>query len=82
MDSFSYDFAVVYTEIREAYDNIEKWTKIQKPAFNIKFWAMNPHMRAEPKGVLLAIAPFNAPVYMLLTPLVRFQLPHIGRHGC
>ncbi|KAJ8474575.1 hypothetical protein ONZ51_g7116 [Trametes cubensis] len=70
LETILYDFAVVYTEIREAYDNIEKWTKIQKPAFNIKFWAMNPHMRAEPKGVLLAIAPFNAPVYMLLTPLV------------
>ncbi|KAI0671465.1 NAD-aldehyde dehydrogenase [Trametes maxima] len=65
-----FDFAGVYIDIRTSYDNAEKWTKKQRAEFNLNFFAMSPKLRAEPKGVVLIIAPFNFPVYLILSPLV------------
>ena len=44
---------------------------MQKAEFSLSWWAMGPKIRPEPKGVVLIIAPFNGPVVMLLSPLVR-----------
>ncbi|KAI0649636.1 NAD-dependent aldehyde dehydrogenase [Trametes meyenii] len=65
-----FDFSAVYIDIKLAYDNLEEWTKTEKPAFNLTFSAMRPQMRAEPKGAVLLIAPFNFPVALILGPLV------------
>ena len=64
----------VYTEVREAYDKIEKWTKPQTADFNFNFFPMGPKLVAEPKGVALIIAPFNFPCFLLLSPLVSLRL--------
>ncbi|KAI0659649.1 NAD-dependent aldehyde dehydrogenase [Cubamyces menziesii] len=69
METLFFDFSAVYIEVRTAYDNVEKWTKSQRAEFSLNFFAMGPRLRAEPKGVILAIAPFNAPIFMLLSPL-------------
>ena len=62
----------IYLDLRTSYDNVEKWTAPQKAEFNIGFWAMGPKYRAEPKGTVLIIAPFNVPIYMVLSPLVQY----------
>ncbi|KAI0634448.1 NAD-dependent aldehyde dehydrogenase [Trametes polyzona] len=64
------DFTPVYMEVRSCYDNVEKWSKPQKAEFNFNFFAMGPRTKAEPKGVVLLIAPFNFPVFLVLSPLV------------
>ncbi|OSC99247.1 NAD-dependent aldehyde dehydrogenase [Trametes coccinea BRFM310] len=64
------DLAGAYIEVRSAYDNVEQWTKIQKADFNLNFFAMSPKLKAEPKGVVLLIAPFNLPTFLVFSPLV------------
>ena len=70
----SIDFASTYQDVRDAYDNVEKWAAIYKPAFNLSFYAMSPKIRPEPKGTILVIAPFNGPIIMLMSPLVSTLL--------
>lgn len=55
----------------EAVANIYKWTKTTKPPFNLTWTPMNPCVRREPKGVVLIIVPFNFPLYLTVSPLVR-----------
>ncbi|KAI0325253.1 NAD-aldehyde dehydrogenase [Cubamyces sp. BRFM 1775] len=69
-ETIFFDFAAVYIDVKTAYDNVAKWTKPERATFNLNFFVMNPRLRPEPKGVVLAIAPFNAPVFMLLGPLI------------
>ncbi|CDO77357.1 hypothetical protein BN946_scf184787.g6 [Trametes cinnabarina] len=64
------DFAAVYIDVRLMYDNVEKWTKPRRVAFNLNFAAMNPRVHAEPKGVVLVIAPYNVPIFLSMSPLV------------
>ncbi|CAL1698978.1 unnamed protein product [Somion occarium] len=56
-------------EVREAYTNVEKWSKPESPAFSLNWFSMNPKIRKEPKGVVLIIGPFNVPLWCLLGPL-------------
>jgi len=56
-------------ELKEAYDNVEKWASPEKAPFSWLWFAMSPVMRNEPKGVVLLISPFNYPLYLLLSPL-------------
>ncbi|TCD61558.1 hypothetical protein EIP91_008249 [Steccherinum ochraceum] len=63
------DFQPALGEITDAYNNVEKWSKPQKPAFNINWFAMNPEIRKEPKGTVLIISPFNFPMVLILGPL-------------
>ncbi|CCM02302.1 uncharacterized protein FIBRA_04392 [Fibroporia radiculosa] len=59
----------VLIEVKKAYDNVEKWASTEKPPFSLFWFSMSPHIRKEPKGVVLLISPFNYPVYLLLCPL-------------
>ncbi|KAI0649661.1 NAD-dependent aldehyde dehydrogenase [Trametes meyenii] len=65
-----FDFAGVYIDVKTSYENVEKWTKWRRAEFNLNFFPMGPKMHAEPKGVVLVVAPFNFPVYLILSPLV------------
>ena len=42
-------------ECLSAYKNVDKWAKSESAAFSINFAAMKPHVRKEPKGVVLII---------------------------
>ena len=64
------DLGPVYTEVKHAYNNVEAWTKPQSAEFSLDFFAMRPKLVAEAKGVILIIAPFNFPTFLLLSPLV------------
>ena len=60
----------LYQEVKTAYDCVEKWTAHYRPVFDLQFWAMSPKIRPEAKGVVLIIAPFNAPMFLAIAPLV------------
>ncbi|OSC96902.1 NAD-aldehyde dehydrogenase [Trametes coccinea BRFM310] len=64
-----FDFAASYLNIKLMYDNVEKWTKSRRAGFNLSFAPMSPRVKAEPKGTVLVIGPFNVPVFMLVVPL-------------
>ncbi|KAF8156031.1 NAD-aldehyde dehydrogenase [Crassisporium funariophilum] len=55
-------------EIMTQYNNVEKWAKPTKPAFNINFFAMKPLILKEAKGVVLIVAPFNYPLFLTIGP--------------
>ncbi|EED77241.1 predicted protein, partial [Postia placenta Mad-698-R] len=57
------------TELKDAYDNVEKWASPEKAPFSWLWFAMSPRTRKEPKGTVLIIGPFNYPVYLILCPL-------------
>ena len=63
-----------YSDVKMAYDKVESWVKPQSAAFNFNFFAMRPKRVAEPKGTVLIIAPFNFPIFLLLSPLVSIPL--------
>lgn len=58
-------------ECADAVANIYKWAKTTKPPFNMTWTPMNPYVRQEPKGVVLIIVPFNYPLFLTISPLVR-----------
>ncbi|KAG6872490.1 hypothetical protein C0995_009352 [Termitomyces sp. Mi166 len=57
------------SEVREAYCNVEKWVKPEKPGFSLNFTVMRPVIYKEAKGVVLIISPFNYPLWLTITPL-------------
>ena len=67
---FSLEFYVSLEQIKDIFDNFEKWTKPESAEFSIYFTA-KPQIRKEPKGVVLIFVPFNYPIMLLMSPLVR-----------
>ena len=59
------------TEIITAYSNVDKWAKPEKPPFSLNFTVMRPVIYKEAKGVVLIISPFNYPLWVTISPLVR-----------
>ncbi|KAN0131957.1 Aldehyde/histidinol dehydrogenase [Lactarius tabidus] len=58
------------TDAIEAYHNVAKWSKPDRVAWSLNWFAMKPTIRKVPKGVVLIICPFNLPVFLLFGPLV------------
>jgi aldehyde dehydrogenase (NAD+) len=58
------------TDVMEAYHNVAKWSKPDRAAWSLNWFAMKPTTRKVPKGVVLIISPFNLPMFLLLGPLV------------
>ncbi|KAI9509301.1 NAD-aldehyde dehydrogenase [Russula earlei] len=56
------------TEVMTAYHNVAKWSKPEKARWSLNYFAMNPTIRKEPKGVVLIISPFNYPLWVSLGP--------------
>ncbi|KAL7936593.1 Aldehyde/histidinol dehydrogenase [Trichoderma chlorosporum] len=54
-----------------AVDNLDKWVEGESiPHMPLHFWAMKPHIRNEPLGVILNIGAYNFPFQLCVTPLV------------
>lgn len=70
---FSFDFTASYIDLRYVYDNVEKWAAPQKAETTLSFYPMKPQTKAEPKGTVLIIAPFNFPVFLTMGPLAGFD---------
>ena len=58
-------------DIKSTWANVEKWAKPERPPFSFTFSAMRPVIYKEPKGVVLIISPFNYPLWLTVSPLVR-----------
>ncbi|KAI0063669.1 NAD-aldehyde dehydrogenase [Artomyces pyxidatus] len=56
-------------EAKEAYDSVGKWSKPERAHWSFNWFAMNPTIRKEAKGVVLIISPFNYPITLSLGPL-------------
>lgn len=67
---FSLEYYVSLEQIKYIFDNFEKWTKPENAELSIYFGA-KPQIRKEPKGVVLIFVPFNYPIMLLMSPLVR-----------
>jgi aldehyde dehydrogenase (NAD+) len=63
------ELAPTMSEIKTSIDGVASWAKTEKAPFSVNFAAMRPTIRKEPKGVVLIIAPFNYPVWLLIGPL-------------
>jgi acyl-CoA reductase-like NAD-dependent aldehyde dehydrogenase len=50
------------TEIRHAYDNVEKWAKPEGVPMSMNYFLANPTICKESKGIVAVIVPFNYPV--------------------
>lgn len=67
---FSLEHYLSLEQIKYIFDNFEKWAKPESVELSIYFGA-RPHIRKEPKGVVLIFVPFNYPLVLLMSPLVR-----------
>ena len=67
----SLDFTQVYLDVAKAYNSVHKWAAPQRAEFDFSWWFMGPSHTSEPKGVVLIISPFNCPVMLAMSPLVR-----------
>ncbi|KAF8585282.1 aldehyde dehydrogenase [Ramaria rubella] len=65
LESNLFDLSVIINECVYAYKNIDSWTKPDKVAFNMNWFAFSPKVLKEPKGTVLIISPFNFPLYCL-----------------
>jgi aldehyde dehydrogenase (NAD+)/aldehyde dehydrogenase (NAD(P)+) len=59
----------------DAYNNVETWAKPEKPPISVNWMFMHPITYKVPKGVVLIISPFNYPLWLCISPLVRFCFP-------
>ena len=57
-------------DVNAAIKNFEEWAKPVVPPFDIKTFAMKPKAHKIAKGVVLAITPFNYPLWLVTAPLV------------
>lgn len=67
----SLEIGASITEARTAWSGVDKWAKPERPPFSINATPMRPVVYKEPKGVVLIISPFNYPMWLCISPLVR-----------
>lgn len=60
----------VLSEIKHALNNIESWTSPKKIATPLTMLGTRSHIRYEPRGVCLIIAPWNYPFLLCVGPLI------------
>ncbi|KAK0458933.1 NAD-aldehyde dehydrogenase [Desarmillaria tabescens] len=57
------------SEIKDAYSNVEKWAKPEKPGFSMNYTPMRRVIYKQGKGIVLIISPFNYPINMSFGPI-------------
>ncbi|NXN67657.1 AL3B1 dehydrogenase, partial [Himantopus himantopus] len=57
-------------EIHETLNNLSCWMKDKYTERNLVTWLDSAFIRKDPYGVVLIIAPWNYPIYLLLVPLI------------
>lgn len=60
----------VVSEIRTALRHLDSWMRPRKARTPLAFLGSAASVRAEPKGVVLIISPWNYPLFLTLGPLV------------
>lgn len=64
------EIMVVKQEAKDAIRHLKSWMKPQRVSANKMLLGTFNHVRYEPKGVCLIIAPWNFPVNLLIGPLI------------
>ncbi|MGJ8668892.1 MAG: aldehyde dehydrogenase family protein [Oceanococcus sp.] len=64
------EIMVVVQEANDAIKHLKRWMKPQKVKATMALMGTQNHIRYEPKGVCLIVAPWNFPVNLLLGPLI------------
>ena len=69
LEGWSSDLAVTAAEVRYALAKLKRWSRPER--VRLPLWAVpgRAHIRREPLGVALVIAPWNYPVQLLLAPM-------------
>lgn len=60
----------VLDELKLAQKKLGQWIRPQKKSSTLMMWPSLSQLHYEPKGVVLIIAPWNYPVYLVFAPLV------------
>ncbi len=69
-EGYTSEIGFVYSEINDAIKNLRRWMKPQRVKTPWLHWPSRSKIHAQPKGVVLIIAPWNYPVQLLFSPLV------------
>lgn len=63
------EISAIIGEFKNAYSNVAKWAKPEKPPLSLNWTVMRPVVYKEAKGVVLIISPFNYPLWLSLGPM-------------
>lgn len=69
-ESFISETGLVLKEIDIQLRNLKKWAKPKRVRTPLYLLPSSSHLKFEPKGTVLIIAPWNYPFQLLMTPLV------------
>lgn len=64
------EISVVVGEISYALRHLRRWRRLKPVTLPATLWPAHAHLRPEPLGVVLILAPWNYPIQLLLAPLV------------
>ncbi len=64
------DIYPVLTELKDALHNLKKWMRSTPVDSSVAYFSTTSHIRYEPRGVCLIIAPWNFPFNLTIGPLV------------
>lgn len=68
-ENYFLEINVTIRDINNAYTNVEKWAKPEKPGFSMIWSPMRRVIYKVPKGVVLIMGPFNYPLWETIPPL-------------
>ena len=60
----------IIDEIKQHISNLAEWSEAKTVSAPLAFWGTKSHIKYEPKGVTLIIAPWNYPFNLCIGPLV------------
>ncbi len=69
MEGWTSDLAVTAAEVRYALAHLKRWARPERVRLPLFALPGRASVRPEPLGVALVMAPWNYPVYLLLTPM-------------
>jgi len=70
LEGWSSDVAVTAAEARHALSKLKRWARPERVRIPLLAFPGRASIHHEPLGVVLVMAPWNYPVYLLATPLV------------
>jgi aldehyde dehydrogenase (NAD+) len=73
LEAYAGELAPLYEELRFALNSLEKWMNpknVPTPFWKVGHLMGRSEIRAEPRGRVLILAPWNYPLYLTLTPVI------------
>ncbi len=70
VEAYSSEIGIVYRDIRLTLKHLKSWVRPERRPFPLAFQPARAHVRAEPLGTSLIIAPWNYPLQLAFSPLI------------